>query len=676
MDALAELGIALGKFAIYPDGHPLLATTVTRLARRLAPLLARHAALAIGVGHGQLVVEGAASDPAHVALRELATRLRKRQIGALRIAHGVSNDELAGLLHLLARESDDASDVLRAAGDRERWSHVRVVPLSYDRVVMADAWDDAAVAVDRAGAAAGSAAELWSALVRAAMAGASADPRATDAATVAAAIGRRFESDDGEREMLDVLHRLSERLAAPSDVDGDVTALRARVSSVLRRLAPETLRRAIAMGGDRARMRAFVCESARWLTADAVVELAHAAADVASQPLSAPMVQLLSKLALRAGATGHGRDAAAAALSESVQQLALGWALDESSSEDYRGALEQLTAEETELALRDAGTGEPLRTVMMALETETLGPRLRGAVGNAVRSGAMARLVELAQRAPSTAGAEWLWAHIGTEEHLRYLLTCTPVDLAVVDLLVDRLGCSAADALIDALEWLEDRTARRRVLDLLEQLGAEVGDRIIARMDGAPWYLLRNLLLLAGKLPSWPPGFSPAVHASHEDARVRREAYKLLLSDPSARADAIRTGLADDDEQVLRLVLTAGLHGLPEDAAYALMGRVERHELTGDLPPLAIRALGAAGRPPVVAWLVSRSLLRRGWLRRARLAPKTPELLATIAVLRQWPDHAGAAAVVARATRSKDPEIRAAASGAGAGSAAHPAVRP
>ncbi|NUQ21936.1 MAG: hypothetical protein HOQ09_13385, partial [Gemmatimonadaceae bacterium] len=75
IDFLIELSIALQKFAIYPTGHPMLATTVARLEQRLAPLLQLSDTVSLGVARNQLVIEGLATAEGNAVLRDLAKRL-------------------------------------------------------------------------------------------------------------------------------------------------------------------------------------------------------------------------------------------------------------------------------------------------------------------------------------------------------------------------------------------------------------------------------------------------------------------------------------------------------------------------------------------------------------------------------------------------------------------------
>src|SRR5215216_5616856 len=80
-----------------------------------------------------------------------------------------------------------------------------------------------------------------------------------------------------------------------------------------------------------------------------------------------------------------------------------------------------------------------------------------------------------------------------------------------------------------------------------------VGSLAVARLADSPWYFQRNILLLIGRLGHWPDGFTPKVYAANPDARIRREAIKLLLESHEHTADGILLGLRDTDNGIVAL---------------------------------------------------------------------------------------------------------------------------
>ena len=187
VDFLFELSITLNKHAIYPNKHPLLDLAIYGVTNRLALLFdERRDSLSIGVARRQLIIEGVATDPLNPVLKELAQRLHKHHIGALKFVRGIGREELAAALAALAldpirTEKPIGHDLERIGG---LWEHVRFFPLTYDRLqLIEDDGKGKPAGRDQMGA--GRATLLWIGLARAAL--------VSDTSGFAA---RREESDD------------------------------------------------------------------------------------------------------------------------------------------------------------------------------------------------------------------------------------------------------------------------------------------------------------------------------------------------------------------------------------------------------------------------------------------------------------------------------------------------
>jgi hypothetical protein len=164
-------------------------------------------------------------------------------------------------------------------------------------------------------------------------------------------------------------------------------------------------------------------------------------------------------------------------------------------------------------------------------------------------------------------------------------------------------------------------------------------------------------------MPEWPPEFDPVTYLGNHDVRVRREAIKLALRVPAHRDGAVCAGLEDQDEQVVSFALRAATEGCPARALPIVLAQLERGDWSSDVRAQFVRALATIPSPRARDWLVRRCRARRWWLRRIRLAPKNPELLAALAGLAAgWSRDPNAFAVLALARASNDPDLRAAAS--------------
>src|SRR6185312_11156261 len=138
-DLLVELSVGLHKYSMYPDGHPLLESAVSGLTRRLALALSERQMIAIAVARNHLVLDGVPTDPGHAATRDLALKLFRREIGAIRLYEGVQDSELQEMLKVIARETPQNGEE-----PAREWQHVRLFPLTYDQLeLQQDAAEDA-----------------------------------------------------------------------------------------------------------------------------------------------------------------------------------------------------------------------------------------------------------------------------------------------------------------------------------------------------------------------------------------------------------------------------------------------------------------------------------------------------------------------------------------------------
>jgi hypothetical protein len=149
---------------------------------------------------------------------------------------------------------------------------------------------------------------------------------------------------------------------------------------------------------------------------------------------------------------------------------------------------------------------------------------------------------------------------------------------------------------------------------------------------------------------------------THVDARVRREAVQLLLSNPQAADDALMAGLKDADKAVLRAALQAARARLPEAAVPVLAQRVV--EDVGFPPEFRVMALHILGRSASSLALDALLAFAQGGksiLGRPKLANKSPEMLAALSGLaRGWSHDRRAKGLIDAAVRCRDAQITAA----------------
>ncbi len=669
---LLELSVALHRRTMYPGGHPSLAAAEERVTQRLGPLLAAAGQVAIGVAAEQLVIDGVATDVRNHLLRALAERLHGHRVAGFRLHTGITGRELTDFLARLATDPRTAGEPITMPGTPSTpWPHITVYRQSYERLELLDAGEEGGfgpAVIPRA-------AQLWMALAGAALALPAEDASVApdvDPADVARAINARSSETAYEQVVVGYLLQIADELRAGRTEETAV--LRARVSRLVHDLSPEAIRRLLGMGGNLSQRHAFLNDAAEGMAVDAVLTLTVAAADVSQQAISKPLLRLLVKLAShsRRGPVPV-RGVAEGQFREQVREMIDGWHLPDPAAGGYSAMLDRLASPDAgPFALGITQQCEPERVLEMSIELRNAAPALWDAIATLTARGDILFVLDSIDAASADNPLPGIIrTRIATPEHFARLLAAPTVDAKRLEDFARRVGQPAIGALLDALSDSQSRTTRRKLLGVLTRLGDAIGSAVVARLAGAPWYMQRNLLILLGEIANWPADFSPMPFAGHHDSRVRREALRLMLRRPVTRSAAIAAALNDGDLQIVRIGLDACQKECPAAAVPRFVQKLATRALPADMELLAVRTLAATGAPDALPCLLGLVTTRTRWLRRERLAPKSPTVLAILGALAlRWQDEPAAARVLHRAARSSDPEIRAAGAARSAGRAA------
>jgi hypothetical protein len=635
-DFLLAFSGALQRSQIYPGGHPTVDRALDAVVGRLAPLLEDLPSMAFAVSPLQLTAAGSATDPDHPLLRELATRLFRRNVGMVRITRGISRDELGSLLGALSREPASALP--------PRTPHVEIEALKFDGLGLDERL---------AGAADGApsrAASVWSDLARLAISLDAGPPNAA--------------RDEVMRAGLSAMAQ-----ACRDTVPSESAALRRQLSGLLRELPPATVERLLAGAAVSRASHPVMNDLVDLAAAPVALDLLLAAARVEHRTLSPALVQLLTKLASHAE-TGPfpSRHLADEQFREALRELIAEWRAPEAGEDalEYERTLDDLPAPAVpDLDPTEAYRGDPLRIVTMHLDMADLGVPAERAVRTLVARGRVRPLVDLLEQLlPTEPLAESFRPLVATPDALAALLAGRPVDLVTLERLAPEVGTAAIPVLLDALAASDDRGVRRRVLELLARFGNTVTPHVLGRLSGASWFVQRNLLRLLQALPDPPAEAVISGYALDADPRVRVEGLRLLLRLPAARARGIVQGLADPDPVCQRVAVLAAVDGCPPAAAPSLLRRIVDHSLDAGLRPAAIRALAELVDEPSVLELLLGLASRRVPLLGLLVAPRSKDSLTALAALaRHWRWHPRTARLLARAERHRDAKVRAAVSG-------------
>jgi len=653
---LVEFSIGVHRYAMYPLGHPSLAPVVENIVGRLAELFRERRTLMIGVAQRQLVIEGVATDRKHPVLADLAARLHGHQVGALSVELGVTATEIEGLLAALAEEPEREGVPLgvRPAEQVPSWEHARLHRLGYERLELK---------ADGTSSAAGAGWEdtLWLGLAQATLGGEGDLMEAPDGASLAQGLEKRGAAGGYDRVVAEYLRRIPRELRGREGAEPE--KLRQKVAEFIRELDDGTLRRLVGMG-DASERRRFLLDANQSLAVESVVKVLSAVAAADQQTISHSMTRMLQKLAVHAQqGTGSQRSQADTALRENVEALITEWELKDPNPEAYTSVLDAMSraspvfrAPEAE---EDRVTGAR-RLVEMSVEVDAFGPIVARAVTDLMEEGGTGHVLAMVRAAATgNLAARKIREILTTPKQLRQALASGTVDDQVLKSLVEEMGADAVDPLLDVLCESQDRSVRRRIFDALAGMGLVAGERAAARLAQGPWFVLRNMLALLQRLDPIPAGFNPQPFLTHEDERVRREAFPLALRRGS-RDRALAAALSDPDERMIRMALAELQSTIPDAVLPTLVNRVVlAQDRPSDVRSSAIKLLANSGSPLGLNTLLTLTTSGKTLLGRPRVADPSPEVLAALRGLAQrWAERDDVKEVLEQAARSKDPDIR------------------
>ncbi|HTJ20937.1 MAG TPA: hypothetical protein VL383_01030 [Gemmatimonadaceae bacterium] len=674
-DLLVELSIALQKFVMYPDGHPLLEPAAAAVVRRAERIMEDRPTIAFGVARHQLIIEGVATDPKQPVLRRLADSLNRHHLGAISLSRGVKPNEIAEALRQVGAETNTVVPIgLRPLHELPSWPHLRLHPLTFDRLALVtDGSATAAKSADDTRAM-----ELWIGLATAAMTtGRPQDgsPVPTEPAVIARAIDEHERVEAYDQVIVGYLQQIARELKAASSAES--AALRRRTARLLASLKPETVRHLVEMGGDFAQRRAFVLDAAHGMAVDSVLGIVQAAADASGQVISRGLIRMLTKLAMHAEAgPPRAREMASGALREQIDQLMTGWELTDPIPAEHSRLLHRLATEESPQLSRAEGDRAPdgdsdlARIVQMSLEVDSTGILLDQAIDRAVDEGAVETILNLLVSAPSGSGAtiDAILTRLTHPDSIARLVAREPVDVESLEQLLPLLSIDAHRILLDALSNTENRRTRRKLLDLLARAEADIAPLAIERLADERWFVQRNMLVLLCARHDVPSSFSAEPWTTHPDVRVSYEAIRLQLAIPGERTQAIRASLAAADPRSVRLGLAAVQEECPSEVAGDVVNVAKTPDAPEELRTLAVRALRhvvpASHDPRILDVLLATADGGTTLLGRTRLAPPTSRTLAALAALNDhWSNDARASTLLALARASEFPDVRRAAGG-------------
>ena len=657
---LLDLSIGVHHCAMYPRNHPAQQPAVDAIMARLGGIFIERRAFTVGAADRQLVVDGAATDPNHPALSELARRIHGHQLGAIVFNRGVKATEVREVLLTLAQEVDISGTPvgLLPPDDFPTWENARLFRIGYEDLELRDGGGGGTgpEGVDRATA-------LWLGLAHMAMP----EDLRTEYGPDGQSLADQVRSK-GDRELREQIAEYVRHIAYELKGARGAAAeeIRRRFSDFMNRIDAETMERIVDSGGSFSRRQRFLLDANQSLSADAVLKILQAAASQTEQGISHSMTRLLGKLSVHAEQGSSGvRALADTALRDNVEALLHGWELKDPNPESYTLELDSLARAAPIFDASESSddlTGS-LRLIQMAIEVDADGEMIENAVPAFIAGYGVGPLIELLEQAPADNKlSAKIRSSITKPSRFRQLLSDERFDPGSLRAVAARMGPAALEPMLDVMEVSESRAVRRMIFDLLAEMGPSVAERVAQRLEGAPWFVLRNNLALLNRFGELPEGFDPWPYAAHDDVRVRRAALPLVMRVPSRRDEALRRGLAEEDAFMVRMALHEMQSGMPEDLPQQLVDRVVLSPWRADeIRALGARVLAGTGTPLARTTLLKVTVSGKTILGQPKIASRSLLVLAALRSLAQgWPDDPAVRAVVRRAGRSKDAEIAAA----------------
>lgn len=630
--ALREFVNALSKAAMYPPGHGFVVTASVALTEKLNAALTNRDSITIGVTPRGMLLDGTTVEPLPRVLRDFAVRLHRRNIGTIALRSGISSHEVGLMLSALA--ATDAEDVVGVQG--LRLQHVRIEPMVYDVLAFADPSMEGDV--DDV---------FWGQLVEAAFGHRLAEGEAApSSAALAEAISERAtQSSEGARRVFEALGGFSHSLAARGDRASG--GARKRFVEVLAALSQPTTVRVVAAAPSSASRRRFLRDTLSLVPPAQLMLLLESVAEADGSPISPHLRSLLGKLAGTEGIPGTG---VAGGFSSQVASLVEQW--------------EGVGVEQDEETDPRLGM-EPARIVAIGLELQCVAIPVLHAASALGEKGQIVEVLQLLEHEKNDKATVQAIADAVLDPGLLERLLAVPQpDFALIERVAMHSGSTAVAPLLDALARADERSTRRRLLDMLVRIGPSAEVELVARLGEAPWYLARNILAVLAQFPGITSVDQVFAAFNNPEPRVRTEALKVLLRQPATRDRAVVEALESGDESLARVAL-ASLNGVCPPPLVAPVLTI-LGVASDDLRLQAIRLLAGSGNPLIVPQLLALVRARRGLFRRQRLVPKSPVMLAALEVLAgRWRNHRPVLVALQLAGKSNDAEIRAAIGGAG-----------
>jgi hypothetical protein len=643
---LMRLTGALNRRRAYAATHPMVVAAEQQLHESAVSVLVAKPVLTVGVMKTELLIDGEPYVTRSAYARELAMRLHRRGVGAITLQVGMPLAQLRDMLAWLA--TDAVSDGDFDADRPPVLSTISVTRVAYDQLTLGD--------VERAVQATGeqlwrSLAEIAGGLTPAGDAGGDGSPHTPhDKAAVLAILRDAVTDPDvARRTAIAFMDLAAQGISAPPE--GRVR-IGEQLFNALETLGASSFGPVIRSLGEKSVQQRFISQVVDVLPVAAVANWLQIAAQAQDQQMSHHMLRLMAKLS--GFAEGRPSAGTESVFRGAAQDLVKGWVLDDPNPEEHVALLDRIALHERvkpgdpDAPVVPRTVIESSRLTQMALEINICGDDAKAAAAALVLAGEGPELLNWVEYAAesATATAKQLLQIATSDSAIRQLLLSEPVDRLQARALLERLDLTAAETLLDVLEAAEARGTRMIVRQRLADFGAGITPNLMARLESAPWFLVRNILtvlhdIAEGQGDDGAGMDSMARLLEHAQVQVRTEAFRVLLLNPRSRDMAIRRALNDDNERMVMLALQALTDApdapakLPPHIVAELIAMVDSGKQNDIVRARVVRTLADTRSDTIRDWLMGLVVRRSRILRRMTLAEPTQTATAALQVLQR-----------------------------------------
>lgn len=667
-----ELHIARRTWTSYPPGHPLITASIQKLMASIRVLCA-DGIVSIGVTRDGLLLGESVIEKGNAVCKQVAAALFERGIGVLIVHQIPTVEELESLLGLLSLKREE---ILARGGISQLWqtagiSSLEIRAIQYDRFSVSEASSLAKVAHDPV-----SRESLWNRFVRQLLQGevglAALDLQGDVRPEVlAAALNAHFSRRTGVGSGLSsgALHGAATGIqqlyaatgAGAAAVQADTTeagidhqVIRADLAAFLTALDPVLRRQVINGFCDTGQDTHLIQELFDSLGTVLLQKTYATAREYASAP---PVLQQILKALLphisNCQTTDSSHDDATAheRMSKLLQEHQAEAYMPDGYIQDLRvalqpGLLQQIRLEDCSGLLETLAPqfidGRSSEIIMQLVivdpegeDTDQLINNLTDLCGHFLALGDYGQVLRLLSQAADPRLPQPLRLAMRDAFCRREFLDEILSGLSIwgkpkyeqVTLLIQVLGQSFIEPLLDRLAIEDSMSLRRFLMDRIQSFGEQAHAGLLRRLTDERWFVLRNIIIMLRSFRDVRDAEQLRPLLRHSKQKVQAEALRSLqqLGDPLAQRMLLRMLESNDHEQQLSAISMVDRSSSPE-----LMQAVLKLATGGgftavecEVKSAAIQSLADIGKPEVLPELTKvltvRSMLAFKALHRIKL---------------------------------------------------------